>query len=480
MALNELREAYQRAVDELNKEEVIADATKFEAAEKEVARLEGEIDRSQRALQHAAAAAQPAIGARREAGASEEDVAEDIQELAWDRARFRGVPNPMEAYSSAGLAAHRRFDRAVSIARRQLGMRTIDRAKHFASLGEQLQAVFNFAMSRGTNVDARLQRAPTGAGEVDPTGGGFLVQVDFAQAVFMLAHDMGELLARVNKLPIGEKFNGIKIPGVDETSRATGSRWGGVQSYWLDEGTQPNATKPKFRMIEFSLHKLFSLMYTTDELLEDQTALTSIASQAFSEEIMFMTEDGIFEGSGGGQPLGFMNAPSLITVSPNNGSAIPVLKADIDDMWSRCWNRSRKNAVWLINQDVEPSLLSLNQPVPAASTAGGVGGTLVYMPPGGMSQLPYATLYGRPVIATEYSSTLGTVGDISLVDLSQYTLVDKGGVQAATSMHVAFLTDQMVFRITYRVDGRPMWPAALTPFKGTNTKSPFIVLGTRS
>ncbi len=74
---------------------------------------------------------------------------------------------------------------------------------------------------------------------------------------------------------------------------------------------------------------------------------------------------------------------------------------------------------------------------------------------------------------------LGTTGDITLADLSQYMLVDKNGVQAATSMHVAFLTDEMVFRITYRVDGKPMWSVPLTPFKGTNTKSPFIALASR-
>ena len=61
----------------------------------------------------------------------------------------------------------------------------------------------------------------------------------------------------------------------------------------------------------------------------------------------------------------------------------------------------------------------------------------------------------------------------------EYMLVDKNGVQAATSMHVAFLTDEMVFRITYRVDGKPMWSVPLTPFKGTNTKSPFIALASR-
>jgi HK97 family phage major capsid protein len=46
----------------------------------------------------------------------------------------------------------------------------------------------------------------------------------------------------------------------------------------------------------------------TDELLQDSTALTAIASQAFSEEIMFMTEDAIVEGTGAGQPLGYLNA----------------------------------------------------------------------------------------------------------------------------------------------------------------------------
>ena len=59
----------------------------------------------------------------------------------------------------------------------------------------------------------------------------------------MLAHDMGEILSRVNKIPISANANGIKIPGVDETSRATGSRWGGVSSNWVGEGTDRHAVQ---------------------------------------------------------------------------------------------------------------------------------------------------------------------------------------------------------------------------------------------
>jgi HK97 family phage major capsid protein len=101
------------------------------------------------------------------------------------------------------------------------------------------------------------------------------------------------------------------------------------------------------------------------------------------------------------------------------------------------------------------------------------------MPPGGLSDAPYARLKGRDIIPTEYNAALGTPGDITLVDLSQYMLVDKGGVQMATSMHVAFDTDEMRFRITYRVDGKPMWSKPMTPYKGSTLRSPFVGLAQR-
>jgi HK97 family phage major capsid protein len=109
----------------------------------------------------------------------------------------------------------------------------------------------------------------------------------------------------------------------------------------------------------------------------------------------------------------------------------------------------------------------------------GTAGVPVYLPANGISGQPYGTLFGRPVIPVEYADTLGTEGDITLADYSQYVLADKGGVQTASSMHVAFLTDEMVFRFIYRVDGEPIWHAALTPFKGSNTLSPFVTLATR-
>lgn len=345
--------------------------------------------------------------------------------------------------------------------------------KHFNGFGEYLRSVARYAISQGTELDNRLVRAPYGAGESDASAGGFLVQSDFATAIWTRAYDLGEILSRVMKLPISANANGIKLPAVDESSRATGSRWGGVQSYWVAEGDSVTATKPKFRLMDLGLHKLIATMVVSDELLQDQLALETIASQAFSEEIMFMTEDAIIEGDGVGKPFGILKAPSLVTVAKDSGQASGTVSLNnITNMWSRCWARSRKNAVWFINQDVEPQLYQLSQAV-------GTGGLPMFLPAGGINAAPNASLFGRALVPTEYSSTLGTVGDITLADLSQYVLADKRGMQAATSMHVRFLTDEMTFRFTYRVDGEPLWHTALTPFKGSNTKSPFVALATR-
>jgi len=73
---------------------------------------------------------------------------------------------------------------------------------------------------------------------------------------------------------------------------------------------------------------------------------------------------------------------------------------------------------------------------------------------------------------------MGTVGDIVLASLSNYQAIQKGGIEAASSIHVQLLTDETVFRFVYRVDGAPTWGAALTPFKGSNTQSPFVALAT--
>lgn len=344
----------------------------------------------------------------------------------------------------------------------------------FLHLGEQLKAVKNWETSKGANYDPRLRRLVDIQTEQVGSEGGFLVQQDFATNLLVPIHDTGPFSARARQLPIGNNANSGAINGVDETSRATGSRWGGVRGYRLSEAALKTASDFAFRRLEWRLHKYAVVVVATDELLEDQTQLQAIIQTGCSEELSFMLNDDMFRGSGADGPRGYLLSPSLVTVAKEaNQLADTIMAENIIKMYSRMYSRSMGNAVWYINQDVLPQLFTMAVPV-------GLGGTPMYMPPGGLSGVPYSTLLGRPVIVNEFSSTLGDLGDITFADMSEYLWWEKSAPQFASSIHVYFLYDKNTFRFVYRVDGKPSWSSPLTPFKGSATTSPFIALAERA
>lgn len=347
----------------------------------------------------------------------------------------------------------------------------------FLSFGEQLQAVIR-AASPGGQFDPRLQtRAISGMSETVASDGGFLVQKDFSNELVKNVFETGKLASRINRVTLGEGKNGMKFNGIDETSRATGSRYGGIQMYWENEAAEKTKSKPKFRQIDLKLHKIIGLCYATDELLEDANALEAVVRQGFNHEMGFMIDDAVVNGTGSGQPLGIMNSNCMVQVNKETGQdATTILFENVINMWSRLLADSRANAVWLINQDCEPQLAQLHVKV-------GTGGIPVYMPAGGFAgatQTPFATLFGRPVLPMEQCQTLGTAGDIILGDFSKYLAIDKGSMKSDVSIHVRFVYDESVFRFVYRFDGQPLLAKAITPYKGSNTLSHFIKLQTRS
>ncbi len=340
--------------------------------------------------------------------------------------------------------------------------------KRFATLGEQLLAAYRAAMPGG-HTDERLStRAASGLNESTPSDGGFLVQQDFVTELLKRTYETGILASKVKKIPISTNANGLKINAVDEDSRANGSRWGGVQTFWEAEADEHTGSKPKFRQMELSLKKLTGLCYATDELLQDAAALEAVIRQAFAEEFGFKMDDAILSGSGEGEPLGILNSGALVKVEKEKDQKDTITVENLIKMWNRLWSKSRANAVWYINQEIEPFLYTLK-----------LGDKPVYIPAGGISEKPYGTIFGRPVVPLEQCSAAGEVGDIILADVGQYLLIDKGGIKAASSIHVRFLYDENVFRFIYRVDGKPIWNKPLAPYKGKATVSPFITLDKR-
>ena len=355
----------------------------------------------------------------------------------------------------------------------------------FGSFGEQLRAVAAAFSPGGESIDPRLlrihereseRRAATGMSQTDPSSAGYLVAPEFSQRIFDgLKEDSEALIGLTDQQRVtGES---LTFNANAETSRATGSRWGGVQGYWIAEADEIASSRPKFRQVKVEPHELAVLVYATDKLLRNSPAsLGQYVERAARDEINFMTGDAIVNGSGAGKPLGILQSGSLITISKESSQAAATLvHANISRMWARLHPRSRARAVWLHNVDIEPELDNLFMPVTNVAGSENVGGLTNLLFNQGQR-----TLKGRPLIASEYCATLGTKGDLILWDPTAYLTGIREGIRTAMSMHVRFVYAETAFRFMYEIDGQPWLNSALRPFKGSNTLSTHVALAARS
>ena len=356
----------------------------------------------------------------------------------------------------------------------------LDTVKPFApnvrGFGDQLLAVRNHALGHGLDPRlANIQAAASGLNETIPSEGGFLVQTDFATELLKDTYDNSEILRRCRRIPISGPSNSFSQNTIDESSRATGSRMGGIQVYHEAEAASVSGlgSKPKFAKIEMKLEKIMGLCYATDENLQDSAQLGAIIRTAFPEEMDFVLSDDVIRGDGAGKALGILNSPALVTITKETGQAADtILTENILKMWR---SRKGRDLVWLYNQELEDQLSTLVLNI----GTGGVEMRLFQEPTaaGGLG-----TIKGRPAIPVEVASGPGDVGDIILADLSQYLIIDKGGVETAESIHVQFLTGENTYRFTYRVNGQPIRKNKITPYKRTSSDfyvSPFVTLGAR-
>lgn len=358
----------------------------------------------------------------------------------------------------------------------------VEKAWGFANFGEyashvrwsKLNGQVHSAIQKSFSHES-VKKAATGMGELIGSDGGFLVPPQFSDTIFERVYKQNDLLSRTDKHPV--TGNSMVFPRNAESSRANGSRWGGVRAYWVQEGSTITRSAPTFGRFTLLLHKLACLARVTDELLADAPALSSYLNRVFPDEINFVVGDSLIRGTGAGMPLGILNAPCTVSVAKETGQdAATILSQNVVKMWSRMFrgmgSGENAGAVWFINQDVNPQLQLMTLGI-------GTAGVVTYMPPGGLSGKPYATLMGAPVVELEWNSTLGTVGDIILADMGQMVSISKGP-ESMTSMHLYFDTDETAFRVTFRLDAQPWWATALTPFAGSATQSPFITLATRA
>jgi len=390
----------------------------------------------------------------------------DIANLERDQEVVRNTP-AAETYSGDGTLISRTDRTGVVTA-----VHDNREDKPWASMGEQLMAIARAGMPN-PEVDPRLMATASGASVSDPSSGGFLMQRAYSDALLTRAREESPILGMCRQIPIPPGADGIDLPVIDETSRATGSRYGGVQVYRIAEADTVTAKKPKFGKLKIDTSEILGLAYATDRLLRNADTIQAVFGDGFAEEFSFKATNELIRGAGGAEMLGILSstAPTVSQAKETGQAANTINVTNLSKMWAHVPARSKARGVWLINNDVEPELDNLSLP---AGTGALEPRFVTYDQNGAMR------IKGRPVMQIEQCETLGTVGDIIFADFGEYILSPQGELESDSSMHVRFVYGEMAFRWRYYVNGRPAWLSSMTPFKGSTALSPFVTLATRA
>lgn len=354
----------------------------------------------------------------------------------------------------------------------------------FRSMGEFSAAVHSAGL-RGSVADSRLVRgSAAGANEGTGADGGYLVPPEYATGIIDLIQEQSVLLPRARRVTIAG--NRLIETYLMESSRKDGSRHGGVLAYWKAEAQAYTASKAQFGERTTQLDKLTALCPVTEELLQDEPAIESVLNGLVSRDFAWKADEAMLLGDGSGSmPLGMLAAgnAALVTVAKETAQAAgTVTVKNILNLWNRMPAQCRANAVWYINQDLEVQLMELMAAggSVAASDAGvnvTFGGPL-WVPAGAYGN-QNGKLLGRDVMPLEQSPAVGEAGDIAFIDPTQYLIVERSGITRQASMHVYFDTDQMAFKFSWRLGGRPEWMSAITGAKSTVARSPYVALAAR-
>jgi len=382
-----------------------------------------------------------------------------------DTARIQGVDQPIYRGSAACQLGQQLTDiRTLSAPAGKVKRSEIDAAQRRIEQTEKRH------ITKMEEAAIRENRAAATGGFTiaTPSDGRYFLQGETVVDLMTAGFNNSEVLPRCAKRTLtATQF--VEIYGIDETSRADGSRGGGVRVYTTAELDSLTVSKTKFNKIKIEPKKLTGLFYASGEWFKNVTFLGQEVKDLFGQEFAFKCQDLVINGPGAGAALGILNADCLVPVAKETGQAADTINTkNLSKMWARFRGR---NPVWLINQDCGPQLDELSI---VAGTAALEPRFVTYDAQGIMR------IKGAPVIAIEQCPTLGDLGDIILGDFSQYVCCDQGDVEEAMSIHVNFIYDQDTYRFIYYFDGQPRWSSAVTPYKGSGTVSPFVALAARA
>ncbi|MGO9108043.1 MAG: phage major capsid protein [Thermoguttaceae bacterium] len=346
-----------------------------------------------------------------------------------------------------------------------------------------------------------VQRTGVGAYGSGPGGFGFTLPVSMAESVVDRARQVvGPWnLCRWEPTPTRT----FHLPIVAETSRARGSRYGGITST-IGEGEVLLAppTDGKLGMLELNANRVTVLSYLSRDLFADARIAADWVVYTHTAEMRAAIESCLISApneatvAAGTCPQPVIGAASTVVVTRSPTTAT-VSSLDVDALWAAIAPGNKATAVWHANGATIQAIdqLAVSGQFPEA----------IYWPArGGMP----ATIKGRPLIECDYCPALGQTGDLIVVDWNDYVMkyvsaspltsmltfrvsvpdyqyhrgivgLPDGSVECRMSDQCLFTTDLLAFASKIRCAGHFIWGGTTTDLQG-NIQGPAAVLTTHT
>jgi HK97 family phage major capsid protein len=321
----------------------------------------------------------------------------------------------------------------------------------------------------------------------DGPRGGFVLATGLAEDVFDRARAVVGPWSLCNWLPVETRE--YRIPVVSESSRANGSRFGGVvSSFGNSEIMRPPASDGKVGCIDLSNQRLQVWTILSRDLWQDSGLINRWLDYVAIAEFRSAIEGAMISGGGIAAPQSVINAPSTVTVAKDSGQSAGTITAkNIDNLWSSISAGNKPNAVWHTSSETVAVLDGL-------AVSGQFPENLYF--PAGSSPVgtPFATIKGRPLIESDFCQPIGTPGDLIVVDWSDYVLtylkpkkgsplsfdlrppgdgfhtglvgLPEGAVEGRASEDLYFDADEIAFAFKMRCSGAFLWNGPCTNRNG--------------
>ena len=301
------------------------------------------------------------------------------------------------------------------------------------SLGELFQKI-------ATKEIAQYEiKAPTGINETTTTEGGFLVTHGITDKIYGVAIGGSIIYDKCEKVPVGDKMNGMKIPYMNASNTRTSTPRG----YWVAEGGQKTATKFTFGQWDADLGKLIFYVPLTDEIMQDRAGLEAWVMGMIRGKLGWMLDDAILNlAAATSGMVGVFDATANAFKTTPVGTAST--GAYLNQLTSGVMPSLRGGAEWYMSNARWQTLVA----------AIGTGTTVSTQPILNLSQ---NTINGQKVNVMEQMAASGSAGDILYGNFPVgYVCLQKGGIQVDISKDIRFDYDETVLRFVLRVAGRPV------------------------